>query len=820
MTQQVINVGAAPNDGTGNTIRQSFTICNSNFSELYSRAQTSVPPTLVGSVGDSVGMYASDSSYFYYCFANYDGSSIIWGQVTDAGNPTGSHIVNGNSNVDIATANGNVSVAVTGTSNVLVFANTGAYVTGLVSATGNVTGNYFIGNGSQLTGIATSSYSDSNVATLLGAFGSNTISTTGSITSGNVTGDYIIGNGSALTSITGANVTGTVANATYAVSSGTATSATTAATVTTAAQPNITSVGTLTVLSSSGNITGGNVLTGGIISATGDITGGNISATTHTGTTVSVTGTVTSASVVGGIITGTSASVSGTVTAASVVGGVMTGTSTSVLGNVTGGNILTGGIISSTGNATVGNLITGGLVSATGNINGGGMTINGNGVVTGNLQIQGNLIYNNLTNITTSNLVFGLANTTTGISANGAGFVVGNTAEASFLYNYSAQAWNSNIGISAVGNITGGNILTAGLVTATGNVTGGNILTAGLVTATGNVTGGNILTAGLVTATGNVTGGNILTAGLVTATGNVTGGNILTAGLVTATGNVTGGNVRTAGLVTATGNVTGGNLISNQDIFATGILTLDQTFVDPAAVKMRILVDGDTSFIQVGNGVAASSGNLAFARWFDGIGSVVINTDSGNINAGNVLTSGVISATGNVTGGNVRTAGLVTATGNVTGGNIIGNTAVFIGTRSIQNPPTFSATGGGNTVITGAFVQAQVAYATEIIDTDNWFASNRYTPQLAGYYQINCGARIFLTGGVSNAEAGLVLRKNGGTGGVAHNGGFGAVTGSTSQLVYLNGSTDYVDVAIFNSQTGNVGQFSGYTYFSGVWLRP
>jgi hypothetical protein len=62
-------------------------------------------------------------------------------------------------------------VGVGGTGNVAVLANTGVYVTGLssasgnitggnintagvMSATGNVTGNYFIGNGSQLTGVS------------------------------------------------------------------------------------------------------------------------------------------------------------------------------------------------------------------------------------------------------------------------------------------------------------------------------------------------------------------------------------------------------------------------------------------------------------------------------------------------------------------------------------------------------------------------------------------------------------------------------------------------------------------------------------------
>ena len=70
---------------------------------------------------------------------------------------------------------------------------------------------------------------------------------------------YATSAGSATTSTTaatanavaGANVSGTVANATYATSAG---SATTAGTVTTNAQPNITSVGTLTNLSVSGNI--------------------------------------------------------------------------------------------------------------------------------------------------------------------------------------------------------------------------------------------------------------------------------------------------------------------------------------------------------------------------------------------------------------------------------------------------------------------------------------------------------------------------------------------------------------------------------------
>ena len=61
-------------------------------------------------------------------------------------------ISNGTSNVKVISSGGNVNITVGG-SIVQTVASTGTFVTGVVSATGNVTGNYFQGNGSQLTGI-------------------------------------------------------------------------------------------------------------------------------------------------------------------------------------------------------------------------------------------------------------------------------------------------------------------------------------------------------------------------------------------------------------------------------------------------------------------------------------------------------------------------------------------------------------------------------------------------------------------------------------------------------------------------------------------
>ena len=216
-----------------------------------------------GNINTAGGVYVGS---VVSAVGNVRGGNInTGGVVTATGNVYGNYFVGNGSALTgvVATSIGTLpSLSVTGNT------QSGNLLTaGVVSATGNITGSYFIGNGSQLTGIA-ASYGNANVVANLAALGSNPVSTTGNITAG-----YFVGNGSLLTTITGGNVTGTVANATYATTAGSATTATTAGTVTANAQANITSVGVLTSLSVSGNTQSGNLLTAGVVSATGNITG-------------------------------------------------------------------------------------------------------------------------------------------------------------------------------------------------------------------------------------------------------------------------------------------------------------------------------------------------------------------------------------------------------------------------------------------------------------------------------------------------------------------------------------------------------------------
>ena len=102
------------------------------------------------------------------------------------------YISNGTSNVQVVSSGGNVTVGVAGTSNVAVFSTGGAQVSGNISATGNITGNYFVGNGAALTGIVASA--SGNVT------GNLTVTGTASVTGNISTGNNFVGNGAALTS--------------------------------------------------------------------------------------------------------------------------------------------------------------------------------------------------------------------------------------------------------------------------------------------------------------------------------------------------------------------------------------------------------------------------------------------------------------------------------------------------------------------------------------------------------------------------------------------------------------------------------------------
>jgi hypothetical protein len=158
--------------------------------------------------------------------------------------------------------------------------------------------------------------------------------------------------------------------------------------------------------------------------------------------------------------------------------------------------------------------------------------------ITGNLTVNGETTTIDTTVTTIEDPVIVLASNQTGSPAVDIGYIGerGTSQNIAFVWDESASEFvtvftndlitNTVVSISSYANFhtndanIGGNLAVGGNVSFTGNVTSLNV--------TGNITGGNLLTPGVVTATGNVTGGNILSGGLLNVTGSLTGAGTLT----------------------------------------------------------------------------------------------------------------------------------------------------------------------------------------------------------------------------------------------------------------------------------------------------
>jgi hypothetical protein len=659
----------------------------------------------------------------------------VVGNVTTDGRFIGSGA--GLSNIPAANVSGQVANALVART---VYANAQPNITSVgtltsLTATGNITGNYFIGNGALLTGIAATNIS---AAALTGTtLSSNVLYSSLKVVDdllylsvvGNVTTDgRFIGSGAGLTNIPAANITGTVANAAYATVAGTAysvaganvtgpvanatfavtaasattantattattantansvaganvsgtvanatfaatadiattaTTATTAGTVTSAAQPNITSVGTLTSVSVSGNATAGNISTSGRISAVGNITGNyfvgngslltgvlatNINANNLVGNTLSSNVLYSSLKVVDDLLY---LDVIGNITTTGEFQGSGAG-----LTAVPGGNIT--GTVANAAYATVA-----GTVASSAQPN-----ITSVGTLT-SLSSSGNI---------TANYFIGNGSQITGVTAArvSANALTGNTLSANVLNSTLVSVGNLN-GLSVIGNTSGGNFLAQGQVSAVGNITANYFIGNGSQLT--GILASNIGVLPTLSVTGNINTGNLLANGLISSVGNIqTVGNI--------TGNyfVGNGSLLTGITVAAGTAIVNGN--SNVNVGGNGNVTVSVAGVSNVAVFTPTGVDV--------TGLISASGNIT-GNYILGNGSFLTGIAASSVNAnalvGNTLSSNVLFSsltqvgnlanlivTGNVTGGNVSTGGLVSATGNVFGNAILSNNYLY-----------------------------------------------------------------------------------------------------------------------------------------------
>jgi hypothetical protein len=202
---------------------------------------------------------------------------------------------------------------------------------------------------------------------------------------------------------TGANVTGTI-NATGNANVGNLGATNIVGTLTTASQTNITAIGTLSSLSVTGNITGGNLISAGAISASGNVTGayllGNGSQLTGISTSATKIFNGTSEANIGTSGGNANISIGGTSNVAvfATTGVSVTGV-VSASGNITGSNLSgtnIAGTLTTASQTNITSVGTLGSLSVTGNITGGNLnagtgTITGGNIVNSNANGVGNI---------------------------------------------------------------------------------------------------------------------------------------------------------------------------------------------------------------------------------------------------------------------------------------------------------------------------------------------------------------------------------------------------------------------------------------------
>ena len=291
---------------------------------------------------------------------------------------------------------------------------------------------------------------------------------------------------------------------------------------------------------------------------------------------------------------------------------------------------------------------------------------------------------------------------------------VGNTDTVTFeglTANAATVVINGNLSVTGnaalTGNISGDNIFNGTTSIAIPTASGNAVISVGGVSnvAVWSTTG--VVITGTESVTGNVTGGNLRTAGQVSATGNVSGGNMIASSniILSYTSGATTDRIlrfsdANTAITTVGANIGAIEWFTSDAAPGSRVTAAIRAVYSDSLGNANILIQTANTTAATRIAIIGASGNVGIANTaplhtFAVSGTMYGSstlTIVGNIDGGNLSTAGLVTATGNVTGGNVATAGLITATGNITGGNLISVGAIGAGAGGVST--TGNVTGG------------------------------------------------------------------------------------------------------------------------------
>ena len=222
-------------------------------------------------------------------------------------------------------------------------------------------------------------------------------------------------------------------------------------------------------------------------------------------------------------------------------------------------------------------------------------------------------------------------------------------------------------------------------------------------------------------------------------------------------------------------------------------------FIEEMALGIVEGITGSTDYTQITNKPTLISGSSQLTSSYDT--RYVISGSVGATPSGTISGSAQITAFGFVSGSYETTGrGIISSSANlVTTSSYNADSASFdsrinsIVTESGSNLTYFiEAYANVTYTLPGGFTEDICRYSV-VSDTENvpsnWFNTSTYTftPQKAGYWEIAAAYDVY-----RNTEASMAIRKNGSI--VASAGSFNAVAQDISKIIYLNGSTDYIDI--------------------------
>jgi len=418
--------------------------------------------------------------------------------------------------------------------------------------------------------------------------------------------------------------------------------------------------------------------------------------------------TLASASVTGNTTVGGTLGVTGATTLAGLTAGASTLASASVTNNAT-----VGGTLDVTGATTVTTIASSGaatLNSATVTNN---LTVSGDATVVGSLTVQGTLTSIQTTNTEIKDAIINLnqGETGAGVSSGTSGLAIlrGSSADATVLWNESAQAFTLKVG-SAYANLAVKDIAVNGDATVTGAAT-----VAGAVTVNNTITVTGLATVDSAKVTNNLQAGTTnvdsLTAtrvtfagaaGLLSDSANLTFANdTLTAGNVAVTADLSVGADTT---LTGTLDVTGATGVTT--ITSSGLATLDSASVtNNAAVGGNLAVTGTSAL--TGNTTVTGTLGVTGATSVTTIGSsglATLNSLSVTTDAavtGNTTLTGTLGVTGATSVTTITSSGLATFdSATVTGATSV-STITSSGLATLDSATVTGATNVSTITATG-----------------------------------------------------------------------------------------------------------------------